>query len=180
MSRRLLLSVGAALALAACAGRGAAPAPAPAPEPDRPAALEAAREIIVGARYAALITTGPDGVPQARTIDPFAPEPDFTVWFATNPLTRKVDEIRRDPRVVLYWFDPGVEGYVTLRGRARLVDDAAERRRRWKPEWEPFYPDRERGYLLVAVTPERMEIVSPRRGITGDAVTWRPPTLRFP
>ncbi len=138
MSRRLLLSVGAALALAACAGRAAAPAPAP------------------------------------------APEPDFTVWFATNPLTRKVDEIRRDPRVVLYWFDPGVEGYVTLRGRARLVDDAAEKRRRWKPEWEAFYPDRERGYLLVAVTPERMEIVSPRRGITGDAVTWRPPTLRFP
>jgi general stress protein 26 len=147
---------------------------------DRETALRAAREIVVGARYAALITRAEDGTLQARTIDPFAPESDFTIWFATNPLTRKVEEIRRDPRVTLYWFDPEVEGYVTLKGRAELVDDPEQRRRRWKPEWEAFYPDREGGYLLVRVTPDRLEVVSPRHGVTGDAVTWRPPAVEFP
>jgi zinc protease len=148
--------------------------------PDRETTLRAAREIIASARYAALITRADDGTLQARTIDPFAPEADFTIWFATNPRTRKVTEIRADPRVTLYWFDPAVEGYVTLKGTARLVDDAEEKRRRWKPEWAPFYPDREHSYLLVAVRPQRMEVVSPRHGITGDAVTWRPPLVEFP
>jgi len=140
----------------------------------------AARELIAGAKYAALITLGPDGHPQARTIETLPPEADFSVWFATTPRTRKVEEIRRDPRVTLYWFDPERAGYVTLVGHASIVTDSAERASHWQPRWEAFYPDRERDYLLIRVQPLRLEVVSPAHGLTGDSLTWRPPTQTFP
>ena len=145
-----------------------------------PSPLErAARELIAGAKYAALITLGPDGHPQARTVENLPPEADFSVWFATTPRTRKVEEIRRDPRVTLYWFDPERAGYVTLIGLASIVTDSAERARHWQPGWEAFYPDRERDYLLIRVQPLRLEVVSPSQGITGDSLTWRPPAVEF-
>jgi general stress protein 26 len=150
-----------------------------APTPTRDSLLVAARSLMTGAHYAALITLDSAGAPQARTVEPFAPEADMTVWIGTNPLTRKVAEIRRDPRVTLYYYDPAVMGYVTIHGRARLVDDPVLKQKWWNPGWTAFYPDREKGYLLVKVTPERLEIVSPTHGITGDAVTWRPPTVRL-
>lgn len=139
-----------------------------------------ARELMIAARYAALITVDSTGAAQARTIDPFAPDEAMVVWFATNPRTRKVVEIARDPRVTLYYFSTRHGGYVTLRGRARLVNDPVEKERRWRAEWAAFYPDRERDYLLVAVTPERLEVVSPQHGIVGDSLTWRPPTYLIP
>lgn len=145
----------------------------------RDSLLAVARRLMVDARYAALVSVDSTGAPQARTVEPFPPEPDFTVWIGTNPRTRKVGEIRRDDRVALYYYDPGAMGYVTLRGRAELVDDPVLKRRWWNPGWEGFYPDREKDYLLVRVIPERLEIVSPADGITGDAVTWRPPTVRL-
>ena len=129
------------------------------------------------ARYAGLITLDASGRAQARTVDPFAPDSLMTVWFATNPKTRKVDEIRRDARVTLYYFDATSEGYVTLIGRARIVTDEAEKAKRFKPEWKGFYPDRDSSYMLVEVTPERLEVVSVTDAIQGDAATWRPPAV---
>jgi general stress protein 26 len=143
--------------------------------------LSAARETMQTARYCAVITVDETGWAQSRTVDAFAPESNMVVWFATNPKTRKVTQIKRDPRVTLYYFStehPEL-GYVTLLGRARLVDDAAEKQRRWKPEWAALWPDRNASYLLVEITPERLELMSPKHGITGDPITWAPASLEF-
>lgn len=137
--------------------------------------LSVARELMTDARYAALITVDSTGAAQARTIEPFAPDGRLVVWFGTNPRTRKIAEITRDPRVTLYYFSTRYQGYVTIRGRARLVDDSVEKARRWKEAWAAFYPDRDADFLLVEVVPERIEVVSPAHGITGDPTTWRPP-----
>lgn len=147
--------------------------------PDREALLAAAREMMTAVRYCAVITLDASGRPNARVVDAFPPDEKMIVWFATNPKSRKVAELRRDQRVTLYYFDPQApeQGYVTLIGRARLVDDPAERKKRWKEGWEAFWPDRGDSYLLVEVTPARVEIVSPARAIGGDAVTWAPPSI---
>ena len=152
--------------------------------PSRPASAsdpqEAAREIMVAARYCTLVTVDQVWGPQARSMDPFAPEADLTVWMATNPKSRKVEQIRFDPRVVLHYLDPKSQDTVTIYGRARLITDAGEKKRRWKEEWKVFYPDRDTGYLLIAVTPERVELLSPVRGFSNDPVTWRPFTVQMP
>ena len=120
-------------------------------KPSREQLLTTATQIMATARYAALITTGANGRINARTMDPFAPAADMVIWFGTNPRSRKVRELRRNPRVTIYYVDPVAQAYVSIQGTARLVNDRAEKARRWKDEWKAFYPDREKSYLLIAV-----------------------------
>lgn len=149
--------------------------------PDRAAVIKAAAGVMDRARYCTLVTMGEDGHPQARIIDAFLPDEHMVVWMATTPLTRKVAQIRRDPRVTLVYFDPNTMAYVTLLGRAALVTDAAEKARRWKDDWAKLYTDRNRGddYLLIKVTPFRLEISADSQGISNDPKTWRPVIVEF-
>lgn len=153
----------------------------PSTAPERGRMLGAAREIIAKTRYATLVTIGEDGHPQARVVDPFAPEDELTVWLATNVRTRKVAEIRRDGRVTLAYFDPSGPSYVTLIGIATVVTDRAETATRWKEDWASLYRDGNRGddYVLIRVRPLRLEVVSLPHRLMNDPVTWRPPSIVF-
>ena len=142
--------------------------------------ITAAREIMNTTRYCALITIDAHGRTNARTMDAFAPDENMIVWFGTNPLSRKVAEIRRNPRVTLYYFDRENQAYVTLRGIARLVSDPQEKLRHWKDDWKAFYPDREKGYLLIEVRPSKLEVVNTKTGIVGKSQAWDPPSVTFP
>jgi len=137
----------------------------------------AARRVIDAAKFAAFITLDATGHPVARTVQPEAPDSSMVVWFATNPHTRKVGEVARDSRATLYYFDPESLAYVSLVGRARIVRDRAEQDRHWNAAWDAHYPDRKFGVVLVEVTPEHLEVVDIKRGVRGDSITWRPPTL---
>jgi len=150
--------------------------------PDRVTVIKAAKEVMTKARYCALITIGDDGQPQARVVDPFFPEDDMTVWLATSPATRKVAQIVKDPRVTLFYFDTGTQGYVTVLGKAELIRDPAEKAKQWKEEWASFYKDKNRGddYMLIRVKPRRLEIVSYAHGLANDPQTWRPVMLELP
>jgi general stress protein 26 len=150
--------------------------------PPRAEVIAAAKDMMQTARYSTLVTIAEDGQPQARIVDPFAPESDFTVWIATNPLTRKVTEIGRNPRVTLLYFNAAAAEYVTVHGIAALVTDAAVKARHWKEEWAAFYKDGPRGdaYLLIRVRPTRLELVSPRHRLMNDPKTWRPVILDLP
>ena len=141
--------------------------------------ISVAREVMTSTRYCALITTGRYGRVHARTMDAFAPEDEMTVWLATNPRSRKVAEIRRNPRVTLYYFDRESQAYVTLYGIASLINDRREKARRWKDDWKAFYPDRDKSYLLIKVMPHQLEVVNVKKGIVGDSPTWQPPSVRF-
>jgi len=141
----------------------------------------AAFDVMKVARYATLVTNGADGQPQARVVDPLVAA-DRTIWIATNRLTRKVEEIRRDPRVTLLFFNAAANEYVTVLGRARVVDDATTKAARWKAEWGPFYPNGYRGqdFMLFEVRPFRLEVSSPRFHLMNDPKTWRPVIIDFP
>ncbi len=139
--------------------------------------VAAARAIMGDAAYCALITLDSSGRPQARTMDPFTPDDDMVVWLGTHRASRKVAQIRNDPRVALYYEAPEGVGYVAVSGTARLVDDPSEKARRWKEGWEQFYVDPESDYLLIEVTPEVLEVVDYSRGIVGDTDTWKVPSV---
>ncbi len=98
----------------------------PAPPHSRGEIVAAATDIVQKARYCTLVTIGEDGHPQARIVDPLGPDASFTMWIATNPLTRKVAQIRRDPRVTLLCFDAATSSYITVLGRG---SDRHRRRR---------------------------------------------------
>ncbi len=177
-----LLGVGVAFLIGGgLAGEVAAQANAVAALP-RAKVITAAREIMTAVRYGTLVTIGVGGQPQARIVDAFAPDSALTVWIATNPATRKVAEITRDSRVTLMYFSPSTFEYVTLIGTAVLDSNATHKAAHWKPDWARLYKDEYRGadYLLIKVTPSRIEVVSTRRGIANDPVTWRPVSVDLP
>lgn len=150
-------------------------------QPSREAIIEAGRQIMVAAADCALVTIGPDGAPQARMMNPFLPEADLSVWMATNRDTRKVAEMRADARVTLVYFDPDDPGYATLVGRVRLVDDAAEKRARWKDAWSSYYPGgpNDPSYLLIEFVPDRLEVVSVKHDIAADPQAWKAAVVEF-
>lgn len=141
--------------------------------------LSAAKDIMTSAKTCALITVDSEGRPRVRVMDPFIPENDFTVWLGTNAKTRKVEQIRTNPKVTLYYLEPNGSGYVMLHGLAQLVNDQAEKDKRWKVEWEAFYPNKQENYLLIKILPQWLEIISYSHGITGNNETWEPPIVLF-
>ena len=148
--------------------------------PPRDAVLKAAREVIGAARYATFATIDDlGGYPYSRIVDPFEPEPDFTIWIGTNANTRKVQQIGRNPRVSLLYFDAPHQHYVAVSGSAAVVRDPAEKSRRFKPEWKEFYPNGSAGddFVLIKVTPLWLEVVAESLGMKNDPRTWRPVTI---
>lgn len=146
---------------------------------DRGALISAAKEIMETTRYCALITLDSSGQPQVRTMDPFPPDDNMVVWLGTNITSRKVHEIRNDPRVTLYYEAPNGSGYAVIQGNASIIDDQEKKEAYWKEEWNAFYPDKDSTYTLIKVIPEKLEIISYQHGITSSSSTWEVPYVEF-
>ncbi len=162
------------LTVGVCSAQPAEPTPQ-----SRDSLLSAAREIMGMQKYCALITVDSSGHPHARTMNPFPPEADMTVWIATNSRSRKVREIRNNPTVCLYYADhKEAHGYVAITGRAVLVDDMNEKLKRKREYWSQAFPDW-KYLILIKVVPEQLDVLNYARGGTNEPVTWRVPSVEF-
>jgi general stress protein 26 len=151
----------------------------PAGQLSRAELIAAAREIIASQQYCALITHDEEGRSQARTVNPFPPDEDMIVWVATSTLTRKVQQIRRDSRVTLYYADHAkATGYVAITGRAVLVDDRAEMFKRKRAYWDTAFPGF-KNLVLIKVIPEHLDVLNYSPGAQNDPVTWHAPSVEF-
>ena len=144
------------------------------PASKRERVLDVARKIMTDARFCTLATIGDLGQPQARIVDPLEPNAALAVYIATNPRSRKVAEIRKDPRVTLLYFDTARSAFVTLIGRADEVRGAEKAAHR-KKDWDAFFPaGKPDTWALYRIVPSRVEVVSAKDGLNGDPSTWRP------
>lgn len=142
--------------------------------PDESKILAVARTTINDAYFGSLISVDKTGQPRARIMEPFAPEKDFTIWLATNPKSRKVRQIEDNPKVTLHFFDKQKLAYVSLMGKAYLVNDSKIKATKWKKGWEKFYKNKEDAYLLIHFVPEYLELINIAESYTGDSLTWKP------
>ena len=132
---------------------------------DRPAIsrdslLTVARTIIDSARCRIFITVDENGIPQARTMSVFPIEENMVIWLGTRTNSRKVKQIKNNPNVMVYYYDTKGLSYVSVAGQARIVNDPEKKAHYWKKGWTRYYPDPEKDYILIEVTPERMEVCS--------------------
>ncbi len=150
------------------------------PKPaDRDSLIAAAREIMSLQTYCGLVTVDSTGQPHARTMNPFPPEDDMTVWMATSTDSRKAREISRDPRVCLYYADHGTAiGNVNIVGKATLVNDPEVIRMKWREYWAQSFPDRSK-LVLIRVVPEKIEVLNYKRGFHNDPRTFQVPVAEF-
>ena len=63
------------------------------------------------------------------------------LWFFTQNDSRKVDELRRDPRMLLDYADPDASNYVSLVGRAEVRTDKAKAKKLWEEPLRTWFPD---------------------------------------
>ena len=146
---------------------------------ERDSIIVAAKEIINSSQICALITLDKNGLPHIRTMDTFPPEKGFVVWFGTNKFSRKVKEIKNNPNVTIYYTVPTNNDYVVISGKAEIIDDKKEKEKRWKKEWEKYYPNKKEKYILIKVTHLELDVLTSKHNLTPDKKTWRIPNIKF-
>lgn len=150
------------------------------PQTETPKTLnEITKEIMIAAKNCALITVDSLGVAHVRAMDPFLPEENFTVWMGTNSKSLKVKQIQQNSKVSLFYLDKKTGSYVTLQGKAQLVNTLKIKEQFWKKEWENFYKNRVTDYILIEFVPTKANVISEKYNILGDTITWETPGLNF-
>jgi general stress protein 26 len=85
------------------------------------------------------------------------------IWFVTMRDSEKLDEIRGDAQVNLAYFKDRTKEWVSVSGRARIVDDRAKIRELYQPDWRAWFGDEggakdgtydDRRMILIAVDVE--------------------------
>ena len=85
---------------------------------------------------------------------------EWKIRFLTDGRSRKAAEMRLASRVtILFQHDPDL-AYVSLIGKAALLEDASETRNRWKPAYDTYFPSEaaRASAIFVEVEAERMEL----------------------
>lgn len=101
-------------------------------------------ELLKGIRVAMLATRGEAGTFHARPMATAQATFDGDLWFFTDIHSPKVDEIDRDPQVLLTFADESSQVYVSVSGRAEVVRDTAKAKELWSEAarvWFPKGPD---------------------------------------
>ena len=65
---------------------------------------------------------------------------DGTLWFLTGERTHKTDEIAQSPEVNLAYANPDDQAYVSVSGRAVVLDDREKARELWNPFYRAWFP----------------------------------------
>ena len=145
---------------------------------ERDTMLAIAREMMAVTQYCALITMDQMKRPQVRTMNPYTPDKDMVIWFATNRKSRKVKEIKNNPHVCLYYADhTNASGYVSITGSAEIIDDKKVLEEKKRKYWEASIDNWREVLVLIKITPEKLDILNYKHGLTGDSVTWRTPSI---
>jgi general stress protein 26 len=130
--------------------------------------LEAARRTMAEVRYCWVITAAGDGHANARVVKAFPNgdgEDHWTRWFLTMRTGRKSAEIRAAGRVTLAYQHDSGNAYVTLAGRADIVDEplAVESRLQQVDDSDGTLPGK---LVAVKCTADHLELHV--RGITAE------------
>lgn len=147
---------------------------------DIDAVLNVAKQIMTAAGCAALITINESGLPSSRPVRTILSDDEFTkITIPTDQASRKTHHVRSNSNVVLSYIDTPTRGYVTVIGEAVLNDRLEDKKAAWAEPFSSFWPDGPEceEYLLIELTPKRMEIRSYTQGVAEEPTRWTPVTL---
>jgi general stress protein 26 len=99
------------------------------------------RELLDEFGVAMLVTRTPEGDLRGRPMALAEVQPDGTLWFATDRHSAKVDELDKDGHVVVTMQSKSK--FVSLSGKAAVIDDRAKLAQLWKVEWQVWFPDKD-------------------------------------
>jgi general stress protein 26 len=108
------------------------------------------------------LATSDGDQPRVRTVSPIV-EDDMSIWVTTRGTSRKVKQLRQNPRICLAFVEPpDGDKAVTVIGEACIIPDMEKKRRVWKLapfdlyEHFPNGPDSD-DFCLLKIIPKRIE-----------------------
>ncbi len=114
--------------------------------------VQSAFNLVRRSRFVYVTTNGSDGYPNTRVMfnllkmraravakGPASLPPGFAAWLGTNTSSVKTGEIRRDPRVCLYYAGLASWQGLTLTGTLEEVMDREVKASLWMKGWEMYY-----------------------------------------
>jgi general stress protein 26 len=137
----------------------------------------AAREIIRETTYCGLVTIDSTGQPQIRTMNPFPANDELITWFATSRSSRKVREIKNNPKVCVYYANHlSAKGYVSITGIAQVIDDKELLKKMKRDYWENI-PNWQDIFVLIKIVPKTLEVINYKHGLSNDPKTFKAPSI---
>ena len=103
--------------------------------------LDTLYELIEDIEIAMFTTRRTDGRLVSRPMATQKRAAGADLWFVTMRSSEKLDEVRNDPQVNLGYFKDRTKEWVSVSGRARVVDDRAKIRELYAPDWRAWFGD---------------------------------------
>jgi general stress protein 26 len=138
----------------------------------RAEAIRQLAELIRDVDVAMFTTVAADGRLVSRPLGTQEVEFDGDLWFATAADSPKVAEIAANPRVNVAYASKSKNTYVSVAGRARVVDDRAKIEQLWSPAMKLFFPGGkdDPNLRLIHVSAESAEYWDGPSGLLGSAL----------
>jgi general stress protein 26 len=149
------------------------------PSVNRDTIILAAHEIINETTYCGLATIDSLGQPQIRTMNPFPVKDDFVIWFATSRTSRKVREIKNNPKVCVYFANHlTAKGYVNINGSASVIDNKELLIQMKRDYWNGIQGWQDK-FVLIKIIPKSLEVINYKHGLNNDPNTFKAPNISF-
>jgi general stress protein 26 len=107
---------------------------------DKEEAIRKSLALVNNSKIALLGTNGDEGYPQIKAM--LVPDHEGLkhIWFSTNTSSRRIAQLRRDPKACVYFVDFNVWQGLMLVGKMAILQDPESRKRLWHPGDEQYYP----------------------------------------
>lgn len=95
----------------------------------------------------------------ARPMATVKVEDDGSIWFFSNEYDLKSKEISKENEVMLAYSDPAKNTYITVNGKAKLINDQVRKEAYFSPAVKAWFPDglEDPRLILICVEPETAE-----------------------
>lgn len=116
-------------------------------------------DLIKDIKFCMMVTTGADGHLFARPMAAQERDPLDQLWFFTSADSPKVQEIIRNPAVLLSYSEPDENNYVSISGEAAIVREKAKIDALWNDSLKAWFPKgkEDPNIVLICVTPMSAE-----------------------
>ena len=103
-------------------------------------AIEKGLSLVNRSTIAMLGTNGDKGYPNIRAMIKMENEGLKTIWFSTNTSSRKIPQLKKNPKACVYFVDFDKWIGLMLVGTTEIRKDQQSRERLWREGYEKYYP----------------------------------------
>lgn len=93
---------------------------------------------------------------------------NFLIYFTTNTSSSKVNQIRNNPNVCVYFSNPNEYKGCMLSGKIKIIADQSIKKSLWQDNWTMYYPGgvTDNDYTILELKPTSLKVYSKLKTFT--------------